>query len=162
MHGPSKSQNMKTSVQWSSGRPGARSGRGRCRPPAGSRRSQCLPIPCLVIINIGGMQKKKMTKTKDKDTLPLLPASAIRCRRGELEAPVPSSRRSPWVANAATVRRMLGEPWYWESILTAVANAEPFLSKSPWIISIHSVDFLSTITCLPAIVGWLDCLEWKF
>ena len=113
MHGPSKSQNSKSSVQWSSGRPGARSGRGRCRPPAGSRRSQCLPIPCLVIINIGGMQKKKMvmmTKTKDKDTLPLLPASAIRCRRGELEAPVPSSRMSPWVANAATVRRMLGEP----------------------------------------------------
>ena len=50
------------------------------------------------------------TKTKDRDTLPLLPASAIRCRRGELEAPVPSSRMSPWVANAATVRRMLGEP----------------------------------------------------
>ena len=87
------------------------------------------------------------------DSLPLLPASAILCSRGELETPVPSSRMSPWVANAATVKRMFGESSFSESIWTAVANAEPFLSKSPWIIRVHSVDFLSTITCLPAIVG---------
>ena len=87
------------------------------------------------------------------DTLPLWLASAILCRRGELETPVPSSRMSPWVASAATVRRMFGESSFSESIWTAVANAEPFLSKSPWIISVHSDDFLSTITCLPAIVG---------
>ena len=43
------------------------------------------------------------------DTLPLWLASAILCRRGELKTPVPSSRMSPCVANAATVRRMLGE-----------------------------------------------------
>ena len=58
------------------------------------------------------------------DTLPLLPASAILCRRGELETPVPSSRMSPLVANAAAVRRMFVESWFLESILTAVANAE--------------------------------------
>ena len=88
--------------------PGAKSVLGRCQPLVGSRMSQCLLTPCLPM---DGMQNGD---EEDKDdnvdgTLPLLPASAILCRRGELKTPVPSSRMSPCVANAATVRRMLGE-----------------------------------------------------
>ena len=94
-----------------------------------------------------------------KDTQPLLPSSAILCNSGELIGPVPSSRMSPFVENPATVKRRLGEPSLSEIIFAALENAEPFLSKSPFISKVHSVDFLSTITCLPAIVGWLDSLE---
>ena len=72
--------------------------------------SQCLLIPCLPMDGIqnGDVEDENNDDNVD-DTLPLLPASAILCRRGELKIPVPSSRMSPCVANAATVRRMLGE-----------------------------------------------------
>ena len=114
--------------------------------------NQFLLTPDLLIINYLSDDADKHDSDA-KDTQPLLPSSAILCKRGELTTPVPSSRMSPSVENPATVRRRLAEASLSEIIFVALENAEPFLSKSPFISKVHSVDFLSTITCLPAIVG---------